>query len=578
MSEPIAHMAVADDCRRLVLESESICEPFERVLSKHPQAVRLGSMTRSGGTYMVPLLEKYRNKELTGDSEKRLAFVLGWIAHRAADRFYKTIYRQLDPEAERTHNIRIYHDLVLYDKVYDNGARDPFIPGLLEKSMESQPGSGAMDVTNVEHLFGAKWLQDMLELHSFIDDDDDIDDWIDNVLSSRQYYRLDHQGAYESPDPDKMERFITNANFYDPDDPIIRLVRSIQQGSPDRSINVEKAVEEAITGSQYARSLNLGYAYLKAASEYFKGAIDKPMLKYRLHHTPMILFEGEFGGREETSVVTKMEYPSPGEPAPPGRITAIAATDDCYRLTQYSNEIVDPISESLERHPDAARIGGVLRSPDEQIPHLLQRIQEQWPGGTRVELADVANNGIDPEYISFVSGALCHAATETNLNEYSSEQRLRQDATILREFGDDIDIHIADSEEIADVLDCFWLRSIVGLHTFVPDRDDVEGWMDRLFNWSNEDEEFRRRYAEAYTALGEETNPEFYDQSDPIIRVTRAIQREEALPSELDEAITATSTSQYADAVREGFQSITVMSEFLQGEIDIDILTDKIAG
>ena len=66
-----------------------------------------------------------------------------------------------------------------------------------------------------------------------------------------------------------MRRYIFEANFYNRNDPLIQLARSIQHGKPDRSIDLQEAVEAAASQSQYAQAVRKRYRYLEACSECF---------------------------------------------------------------------------------------------------------------------------------------------------------------------------------------------------------------------------------------------------------------------------------------------------------------------
>jgi hypothetical protein len=59
-------------------------------------------------------------------------------------------------------------------------------------------------------------------------------------------------------------------------------VRSIQNGTPDTSIDLQTALEAAATQSQYAQALRRGYIYLQAASDLFERRIDDEAFKDRL--------------------------------------------------------------------------------------------------------------------------------------------------------------------------------------------------------------------------------------------------------------------------------------------------------
>lgn len=65
------------------------------------------------------LLERLRDRAAAGTfaegDTRKLAFVMGWLSHRACDRQFKRLFRQLDPECAATpRDCSIYHDVHLF--------------------------------------------------------------------------------------------------------------------------------------------------------------------------------------------------------------------------------------------------------------------------------------------------------------------------------------------------------------------------------------------------------------------------------------------------------------------------------
>jgi hypothetical protein len=290
MSENITHTAVTDDCVRLALRSPTICDAFRECLAENLEIARLSGSTRSGDRFTASLLAKYRDawpNRTEGDMlPQKLAFVLGWLCHRAADRQMKPIFHAVDADCpESPTDCSIYHDVFLLREVYGGGEREPYSPATAEVRMGSLPAAQALDVGQVEDLLRAMWQRALIGLHTFIPDRDDIEGWIERLLAARQEFSVDirrYAEAFANPDPDKMKRFIHDVSFYDRDDPIIRLARSLQHGSADEGIDLADAVEAAESQSQYAQALRRAYLYIQAASEYFEGRLEEDTLRYKL--------------------------------------------------------------------------------------------------------------------------------------------------------------------------------------------------------------------------------------------------------------------------------------------------------
>lgn len=290
MSENITHTAVTDDCARLARHSAAICAPFQEVLGEHLEIARLGGITRAGGRHVLSLLKRYReawpNRQEGDLLAEKLAFVLGWLCHRAADLQMKPIFRAVDGGCPHSPtDCSVYHDVFLFREVYGAGEQEPYVPDSLDVTAASSAATRAFRATEVESALRSLWQRALVGLHTFIPDEEDIDGWLERVFKMRQRFYVDirrYAEAFANPDADKVRRFIVDVNFYQDADPLIRLARSIQAGTPDTSIDLQAAVEAAASQSQYAQALRRGYIYLQAASDLFVRRIDEETFQDRL--------------------------------------------------------------------------------------------------------------------------------------------------------------------------------------------------------------------------------------------------------------------------------------------------------
>ncbi|MGD2174143.1 MAG: hypothetical protein PVJ27_01980 [Candidatus Brocadiaceae bacterium] len=291
MSENITHTAVCDDCCRLILHDTDTCAAFRESLSSHHDAARLGGVTRWGDRFTVDLLGRYREAWPARSEEDRalprkLAFVLGWLCHRAADRQLKPVFRATDPDCDRSPtDCSIYHDVFLFREVYDEGRRAPYAPAVLEQPPESAPAAGALNVAEIEELFRLLAQRALLALHTLMPDPDEADGWLERLFERRQRFRVDigrYAEAFADPDPDKTRRFIEEINFYDPEEPLIRLARGLQHGEPVESVPLQEALDGAASGCIYARTVRRGCLYLRAANGYFLGRLEEDEVRRRL--------------------------------------------------------------------------------------------------------------------------------------------------------------------------------------------------------------------------------------------------------------------------------------------------------
>ncbi|GAB4458954.1 MAG: hypothetical protein OHK0029_20930 [Armatimonadaceae bacterium] len=276
MSENITHTALFDDGFRLMAASPEICDAFKTFNEDQRRFGRLGGITRHGDFSTVKLLTLYREKWEARTPEDRLeaklAFVLGWLTHRAADRQMKPVFREAEPNRDYSpSHCSIYHDAFVFHEIYAGGKTGPYHPAMFDSKLESLPISQVLDVPAVEEMFQTLMQRALLELHTFIPDDDNIDGWLDRLFKLRQKFSVDRERyaqAIAQPNPEWYQRFIVEMNFYDRDEPILRTARAIQHGESVAPEEVAAAVA-APAKSHYAQALQMGYIYIRAASDFF---------------------------------------------------------------------------------------------------------------------------------------------------------------------------------------------------------------------------------------------------------------------------------------------------------------------
>ncbi len=281
MSENITHTAVCDDCLRILQVLPEICPAFKEAAAAHKDIARLGALTRAGDCCSPVLLEDFRDRRdkrtLDRQMKKKLAFVLGWLTHRAADRQMKPLFRRLCAgENQKPKECSIYHDAFILRTVYA-GTRDNLYP---EEIFAKQPEG----LAEIKILFQSLLQASLIELHTFKPDVENASGWLDRLLALRQrfYVNLDrYAAAIREPEPEKTQRFITGPNFYDAADPVIALARKIQHGGTAGAEEAAAAFS-ADNGSHYARALKLGCGYLRAANKYFTGKTGAAQLKEHL--------------------------------------------------------------------------------------------------------------------------------------------------------------------------------------------------------------------------------------------------------------------------------------------------------
>ena len=282
MSEYITHIAVLDDCRRMLPFMEDIHPAFNEVVQKHPLPARLGSGSRGNHLFVPDFLiefgKRWDSRKPAERMEEKLAFTVGWICHRGADVHFKAIYPQLDKnKALRPVDIRIVHDIITFNTVYQNGHANPLHPQLLEERLEGHPAAKVMDVGLVESIVSADHQQQLLGLQAGSYTGEPLEDWIKWFEDNFQDYYVEiprYTAHYYNPNFDQLNKFIYAPDFYNTEDEIIRLVTEIRD-TGNTSVDFYTAIKKAKDQSQYSHALYKCYIYLLAADDLFKAKIDK---------------------------------------------------------------------------------------------------------------------------------------------------------------------------------------------------------------------------------------------------------------------------------------------------------------
>lgn len=291
MSENVTHTAVVEDCLNLMLASDQICAAFKQAGRVYSQFFQFGSVTRSGDKFTVSLLEKYRDRwEADSDNGKlgyKLAFVLGWLCHRAADRQMKVVFREAEPESLAfPTDCSIYHDAFIYNRLYKDHEDTlyRYRNAHFENGMESLPAAAHVKTAEAARAFRFQWQRFLLQMQTFITQTEPLDAWLDKLHARHQEQIIGlerYAEAVLSPDPLKVERFITDTQFYREEDPVLRLCERLRAGERPSPQEVEAAVAAEAT-SQYAQAVVTGFGYLRSASAFFEGRIDQETLRDQL--------------------------------------------------------------------------------------------------------------------------------------------------------------------------------------------------------------------------------------------------------------------------------------------------------
>ncbi|SFL16426.1 hypothetical protein SAMN03159341_103572 [Paenibacillus sp. 1_12] len=286
MSENVTHTSLVEDCFRIMFASDNICDVFKEVGFDHLNFAQFGSITSSGDRFAVPLLSKYRDNweahkkvpEEIGfrsapavpksQAESILAFVLGWLCHRAADIQMKT----------GSVEAGLYQDAFIFHRLFvnNNNTPIPYRTVLYEKNMEILPASASISSEDVSEWFQAMQQRFFIEMHTFVPDVEDIEGWFDRLdakLSERTAHMNRFAEIMMDPDPAKVKQFVSDIHFYEDEDAIIQLAQSLRKGAQPTQAEIQAAYEAA-PNSHYGKALKQGFGNLLSASAFFTGNME----------------------------------------------------------------------------------------------------------------------------------------------------------------------------------------------------------------------------------------------------------------------------------------------------------------
>lgn len=286
MSDHIAHLAICDDTFRLALLHPQIHADFKKIMTQQRDIAHMGAITRSADKWSADLIvwarqQKHRDAPDPQTAQK-LAFVLGALTHRSADRLTKPITNcwgkdvnshEADSGAGSANESKIVQDIFIFKEVYGSGAgenADPFTRAVLQTPTESE--------AHLEEYFRVLWRRALIAMHTIAPDGDNIQPWLTAFLNGLQTFPKSLSQYAELAanwDSETVRKYLIDKNFYRRDDVLIRLAREVQRGSTVTAQNVvDGMVATDKTHSRYARALAKALDYLLAASELYAGEID----------------------------------------------------------------------------------------------------------------------------------------------------------------------------------------------------------------------------------------------------------------------------------------------------------------
>jgi hypothetical protein len=294
MSEHIVHTGVLEDTVMLMPYLKSIPSDFVNAIQSHIGFARLGCITVSGDRFSFRLLEEYKPLWKNRDDllEAKLAFVLGWVSHRACDRQMKPIWNiaeivgrgsDADPSISPT-EISVYHEATLYNLYYTDNA--PFRLAIFPDQLASWPGGDLFRLPLAEEFVESSFAMNLMNNQTFPLPPQSTDQvFIENVCLKSQKFYVDinrYSRAARNPVPENKKDYVKDINWYNQNDEIIKFILFLRRGGIPDSAAVEKAVN-ARASCHYGQAVQLSLNYITAAVDYFKDdSMSMDTLKDRL--------------------------------------------------------------------------------------------------------------------------------------------------------------------------------------------------------------------------------------------------------------------------------------------------------
>ena len=279
MSEHIVHTAVLEDSFLIGLKLSSVPASFCDVMQDYEKIAQLGCITVSGDQFSFKLFEEYKPLWKNRDDilKAKLAFVLGWISHRACDRQMKPIWREpgskgrgsdVDPNLSPT-ECSVYHEGVMYNKYYSDVSK--FRYAIFPDEMSSLPGIGQikLDIATsfVQQSYGASYMNIQT-----LPEEAPKQQYFEELCMRAQKFYVDptrYTRSAGSPLPDLTDEYVTSINWFSEDDSIVRLAQDLRAGKNPSPAEADAAFAEE-PKSHYGKALKLSIGYILTAGEYFE--------------------------------------------------------------------------------------------------------------------------------------------------------------------------------------------------------------------------------------------------------------------------------------------------------------------
>jgi hypothetical protein len=278
MSEHIVHTGILEDSVAIMPYLKEIPDDFVKAVQNHIGFARLGCITVAGDSFSFRLLEEYKPLWKNRDDllEAKLAFVLGWVSHRACDRQMKPIWHVVEisgrgsdanPAVSPT-ECSVYHEGTLYNIYYADNSIFRF--AIFPEQLASGPGAELFNLPLAAEFIESSYAMNMMDIQTILPPPTD-QRFIEDLCLRAQKFYVDvsrYTRAAGRPDPELKRNYVTGINWYNEQDGIIALARLLRHGGTPERRTVEQAMQTP-AASYYGKALQLSLGYICSAAAYF---------------------------------------------------------------------------------------------------------------------------------------------------------------------------------------------------------------------------------------------------------------------------------------------------------------------
>ncbi|AHM60262.1 hypothetical protein D770_10025 [Flammeovirgaceae bacterium 311] len=263
------------------------------------------------------------------------------------------------------------------------------------------------------------------------------------------------------------------------------------------------------------------------------------------------------------------------------RLAPIAMADDVFGLVMGSMQMPADFRKAL------------TTNLNEHLPGNTARLARNFPdaGGNAVALLKIGRESMESkdelgeEKLGLALGAIAYNAVNNSLAACKSKQQgskpdagVYLDAAVLKamngmEPGQQLG---GDSTALSSLFKEMVPRVLTRFHTLIPDDDDAQNWVLRVYSWRNEMDSYFDELAKAYMQPdqkkinGINSKSGFINTADALYREARSMHKDSnqnavAIKTALEKA---KGQSLYTKTLASGYSAIEAAAAFYEQEID----------